>query len=76
MHVVLMRRVLYHSVLRKVADSLPQSAADEVRGVAEEDGAAREARAGGRILFDGAIRCLHWLPTSLHLWMWSGWRNF
>lgn len=31
---------LHHSVLSEEADALSHSAADEVRGVAEEDGAA------------------------------------
>lgn len=40
LHTTYRRRALYHFVLRQVADTLPDPRADEVGGVAEEDGTA------------------------------------
>lgn len=43
---------LYHFVFCKVADALPDSTADEVWGVTEENGAAHQAGAGRWIFLD------------------------
>lgn len=56
----------YHFVLCQVADTLSDPGADEVGGVAEEDGAARQGLFCVRLLL-----LLRRLQTLLYLVMWS-----
>lgn len=65
----------YHSVLGEVADALPDTAADHVWGVAQEDGAAAPARTIGWMLF--AVALVNNIPrllAFLDLWArtWAG----
>ena len=63
-------------MLREEADALPDSAADEVGGVTEEDEAALQAGAVGRQMVVVLGVSVHErrgrLLTPLDLWMWSG----
>lgn len=53
----------YHFVLCQVADALSDPRADEVGGVAQEDGAARHHFA--------SIALVNWLKALLYLSVWS-----
>lgn len=57
----------YHFVLCQVADTLSDPGADEVGGVAEKDGAARQGLFCVLLLF----LLLRQLQTLLYLVMWS-----
>lgn len=59
----------YHFVLCQVADTLSDPGADEVGGVAEEDGAARQGLFCVRLLL--LLLLLRRLQTLLYLVMWS-----